>query len=128
MPEKLQRKYLLYGSRTICFAGTPGQNLHVVHLNRLDGHRILGTAKEVLPGIYSYICRELLQEPESYEIQTADGSCMETGVLEPVDYEKWQDTRFGKLGMLAGKREAQLDYQYAELTDLADALFQPIEE
>lgn len=128
LPEKLQRKYLLYGARTICFAGTPGQNLQVVRLNRLDGHSMSGTAKEVLPGLCSYSCRELLQEPETYEIQTADGSCVETGVLEPVDYEKWQDTRFGKLGTLAGKREAQLDYQYAELTDLADALFQSIEE
>lgn len=128
LPEKLQRKYLLYGSKTIQYIGTPGQNLQVVRPEQPEGHRMAGTAREVLPGIYSYTCRDLLRNPETYEIQAADGSCVETGVLEPIDYETWQDTRCGKLGMLAGRREAQLDYQYAELTDLADVLFQPIEE
>ena len=70
----------------------------------------------------------MLRLPETYEIQTADGHYVEAGVLEPTDYEKWQDTRFGKLGILAGQREPQLDYQYAELTDLTDVLFQSIEE
>ena len=128
LPEKLQRKYLLHSSTTIQYIGTPGQNLHVLRPKRPEGYKMAGIAKEVLPGVYTYTCRDLLRLPETYEIQTADGHYIETGVLEPTDYEKWQDTRFGKLGILAGQREPQLDYQYAELTDLTDVLFQSIEE
>lgn len=128
LPERLQRKYLLYAQKTITCVSDPGQYLQLVRLGHQDALRKVVTAREVLPGIYSFTCRDLILEPETYEIQNRDGNCVERGRTDSADFEKWQDTRMGKLGILAQKRDARLDYQYAELTDLADVLFQPVEE
>ena len=40
----------------------------------------------------------------------------------------YEETRYGRLAAWMEKKDRQSAYEYAELTDLADALFLPIEE
>ena len=63
--------------------------------------------KEVLPGIYSYTCREIRSCPEQYVIRAKDGSCVVQGTLAASETERWRDTRYGKLVHLSAAGNTQ---------------------
>ena len=127
LPEKLQRKYLLFGCDTVTCVAVPGKYLRIYRKKQGQPDKT-GDMKEVLPGIYSYTCREIRSCPEQYVIRAKDGSCVVQGTLAASETERWRDTRYGKLVHLSAAGNTQDAYQYAELTDLTDVLFQAIEE
>ena len=127
LPEKLQRKYLLFGCDTVTCVAVPGKYLRIYRKKPGEPDKT-GDMKEVLPGIYSYTCREIRSCPEQYVIRAKDGSCVVQGTLAASETERWRDTRYGKLVHLSATGNTQDAYQYAELTDLTDVLFQAIEE
>ena len=127
LPEKLQRKYLLFGCDTVTCVAVPGKYLRIYRKKPGQPDKT-GDMKEVLPGIYSYTCREIRSCPEQYVIRAKDGSCVVQGTLAASETERWRDTRYGKLVHLSAAGNTQDAYQYAELTDLTDVLFQAIEE
>lgn len=61
-------------------------------------------------------------------IRNREGDCIAEGTLPVSETENWGDTRYGKLLRLSAAGNTQDAYQYAELTDLTDVLFQAIEE
>lgn len=127
LPEKLQRKYLLFGSDAVTCVDTPGEYLRICR-TAPGWQDKTGDMKEVLPGIYSYTCREIRSCPEHYVIRNREGDCIAEGTLPASETENWGDTRYGKLLRLSAAGNTQDAYQYAELTDLTDVLFQAIEE
>lgn len=127
LPDRLQRRYLLFGSDTVTCIRQPGEYLRI----RLYGDGLsekTADMKEILPGVYSYTNREIRQEAMQYEIRARNGDCVAEGTLPVSITGVWEDTRYGKLLHLSADGSTQEAYQYAELTDLTDILFQAIEE
>ena len=129
LPVKLQRHYLLFGDRTISCVTRPGQTLQVTWISKEMGEkRPSAGMQEVLPGIYTCVLHTYVAEALDYEITSSEGELIEQGTLQVAQKEAYAQTRFGRLEYLMEKRDKQSAFEYAERTDLADALFQPIEE
>ena len=63
-----------------------------------------------------------------YEVATGSGDVLESGTLTVKPGQEYAETRYGRLAAWMEEKDRQSAYEYAELTDMADALFLPIEE
>ena len=84
--------------------------------------------QEILPGLYTCVLHTFFEKEMQYEVMTGSGEVLESGTLEAKPGSEYEETRYGRLAALMEKKDRQSAYEYAELTDLADALFLPIEE
>ena len=128
LPAKLQRKYLLFGENVISCVAQPEQVLHVMIYNeRHEKVQSVGM-QEILPGLYTCVLHTFFEKEMQYEAVTGSGEVLESGTLEAKPGSEYEETRYGRLAAWMEKKDRQSAYEYAELTDLADALFLPIEE
>ena len=128
LPAKLQRKYLLFGENVISCVAQPEQVLHVTICTQNQEKIQSAGMQEVLPGLYTCVIHTYFAQNMEYEAATANGEVLEHGTLVSKPGAEYTETRYGRLFALMEKKDKQSAYEYAELTDLADALFLPIEE
>lgn len=128
LPAKLQRKYLLFGENVISCVAQPEQVLHVTICTQNQEKIQSAGMQEVLPGLYTCVIHTYFAQNMEYEVATANGEVLEHGTLVSKPGAEYTETRYGRLFALMEKKDKQSAYEYAELTDLADALFLPIEE
>ena len=129
LPAKLQRKYLLFGENVISCVAQPEQVLHVMIYNEKHEKVQSVGMQEILPGLYTCVLHTFFEKEMQYEAVTGSGEVLESGTLEAkTGIPEYEETRYGRLAAWMEKKDRQSAYEYAELTDLADALFLPIEE
>ena len=121
----LRRKYLLMNlSVATCF-DAPDRALYIM----LPGG-VREAMREVLPGMYTFPLRILPGERISYSIVDVDGNVQTAGDRERKEPEPFlADTRTGRLAAFGDTRlDTKAQYEYAKLSDMADALFIPVKE
>lgn len=137
LPIRLKRKYLLMGVRVIQFYDTPGKSLYVRMERQTYQAGTLSSVlsgkepmAEVLPGIYTLCVRMLAGDMLAYSILNRDGDYLYSGKLQqPACEEELEKTRYGKICALSKQAvDSKTQYAYAELNDLAETLFMPVEE
>ena len=127
-PAKLQRKYLLFGDSVISCVTQSEQILHVTVCTQNQEKRQSVGMQEVLAGVYTCVLHSYFEKEMQYEVATGSGDVLESGTLTVKPGQEYAETRYGRLTALMEEKDRQSAYEYAELTDMADALFLPIEE
>lgn len=137
LPMRMKRKYLLMGVRVIQFYDTPGKSLYVQMKRQTYQAGTLSSVisgkepmAEALPGIYTLCVRLLAGDTLAYSILNRDGDYLYSGRLEQsACEEELEKTRYGKICTLSEQAvDSKTQYAYAELNDLAETLFLPVEE
>jgi hypothetical protein len=134
---KLKRKYLLMGVQVIQYQETPGKSLYI-HMKRTTFQKgepvSVFSGKEgmieVLPGIYTQCVRLLDNDQVEYEIVDRTGEYLYSGKLtQPTYPEGLKESRYSRICDLIGQpMNGKIQQEYANLSDLAEIFFVPIEE
>lgn len=137
LPARMLRKYLLMGVRVIQYCDVPGKSLYVQMKRQTYQAGTLASVisgkepmVEALPGIYTLSVRLLAKDTLAYSILNRDGDYLYSGRMEqPACVQELDKTRYGKICALSGQAvDSKTQYAYAELNDLAETLFLPVEE
>ena len=85
---------------------------------------------EAIPGIYTLCVRLLAGDTTDFVIVNREGDYLYSGMLLQTSCEaELEQSRYGKIcGMSEKTTDSKVQYSYAELSDLTDILFIPIEE
>lgn len=125
LPEQMRRRYLLFGIRVIQYCGRPGETLYIT---RTPGRR--EQLREVLPGIYAMRVDLFPGEEVTYRIFNPDNELLrEACFRQDACEDGFKKTRYGCVSSLFTRiPDSRAQYEYAELCDLTEVLFEPIEE
>lgn len=135
---EIRRKYLLIDLRVIAYCGIPNARYDVLFE---DGRK--ESMSEVLPGMFtlsqsarsegaksSMTRADDASNGEAYHILDANGTVVSDGICAAAfDFDSFGDTRYGRIAKLSETNpDTGTQYEYAELCDMVNVLFQPIKE
>ncbi len=137
LPVWMKRKYLLTGVKVVQYHGVQGKSLYVRMIRKTYMAGALANVfsgkepmTEAVPGIYTLCVRLFAEDTLEYSILNREGDYLFSGQLKQPSCEKeLKETRYGKICNLSNEAaDSRAQYEYAQMNDLTETLFLPIEE